>query len=664
METRIKNYPKVLFFHIPKTAGTSIFEALRHVYGEKNVKQIENELAIDEKSADYYKDFDVLGGHFLCFSHAEIFLKDRYSFIMLRDPVDRFLSQYYYYKYSVPDAEVNESVKAAKKYDIDEFVSYRENSNEKFSDFQNRQVFMLRNHAETQTDADQLLAMAKANIRKFDFIGLYEYLDESLQIVSKELNLIEELLLSSINISKKDNDISVELKQRIRELNCVEEELYNYAKGIFYKRLQSADYVNKGKGMQNLGVKKIILHVGMTKTATTSIQSTLSDKANKNILEEDNLYFPIGCSHTEFLINNFNKSPSNSIENMNSGETAEAIRRKALVQKKAFEEEIVECRLENIILSAECIIAFDEDSMNQLKLYLMKLMPNARIEVIISTREFMSWTASSIQQHIRNVGIDMYEYINNRYTAFNHSVRISRLVDVFGKDNISIYKFEQARLHQFGPVGYFLEHIGVNIVRIEKYKISKSNEGIKDKGIDIVRYINANTYKYIAGQLSPNRQKDDTVLFERIRGDEFKLNKREIKKFKEIVKKESKYVRDEFRIDYISENKEYEYRKKLIFDKDYYEDIISIFPELTDTIKKLTYDYLLKTKRKTSKRCGRQTIKSLIQWIKAEQVYILDVEVNTRNLQKEQAQKTTKRIRKFLGRAYRRILRAGNKIFK
>ncbi len=104
---------KFIFIHVPKTAGTSFREnILKPLYRDKfyydktmtldkkeKVHNIKNDLILYNWGIpvfpENYKSYDVIGGHFSFDKYAHLNLS---MITFLRDPIERLISHYHFYK--------------------------------------------------------------------------------------------------------------------------------------------------------------------------------------------------------------------------------------------------------------------------------------------------------------------------------------------------------------------------------------------------------------------------------------------------------------------------------------------------------------------------------------------------------------------------------------
>src|SRR5882757_7508321 len=104
---------ELISLHVPKCAGSALLEALKGIYGEENFYLDYEDQVIRPASpvnmdpegyVRYFKTLReqklagkrVVHGHFYLPKYAD--LKDALRITVLRDPVDRLISHYFYWK--------------------------------------------------------------------------------------------------------------------------------------------------------------------------------------------------------------------------------------------------------------------------------------------------------------------------------------------------------------------------------------------------------------------------------------------------------------------------------------------------------------------------------------------------------------------------------------
>ncbi|UOQ84738.1 sulfotransferase family 2 domain-containing protein [Gracilibacillus salinarum] len=219
------NEDLIIFMHIPKTGGTTLNSIFRRQYEEN---QFYNHLLPDEMKSKYMElneldknNIKAVAGHYFYGIHA-IFSRPFSYFTMLRDPVDRVVSLYYYYQ-SKPAV-----FPKFKDMTFEEFIN-------KHSEAHNCQTKMIAGLSEPTID------LAKENLRTFSVIGLNERFDESLILMQKALgwNTLE---YERLNITKKrplKSKLSKEFISLIEDNNQLDIELYQYAQELFEQQLQN-----------------------------------------------------------------------------------------------------------------------------------------------------------------------------------------------------------------------------------------------------------------------------------------------------------------------------------------------------------------------------------------------------------------------------------------
>jgi|AntRauTorckE5430_2_1112549.scaffolds.fasta_scaffold00829_2 hypothetical protein len=230
---------KLIFLHIPKSAGSTILPIFKRQYKRDSFFVPGNHpdlSAIKEKLAS-------TSSLRLCFGHMDFGMHDvvgqpyKYATI-LRDPIERVISQYYYVKRQPKHHLYNQAFEK-NNFSLAEYVESGLST-----ELNNGQVRILIGaggfHKNLHTKHNILfgkckpwmLEEAKLNIEKyFVFCGLQEYFDESLVLMKKELNWKKHIGYVSQNITsqrKKSFEFEKNTLDIIKKYNSLDIKLYEW----------------------------------------------------------------------------------------------------------------------------------------------------------------------------------------------------------------------------------------------------------------------------------------------------------------------------------------------------------------------------------------------------------------------------------------------------
>lgn len=237
LQCRMLSKPRKLFFdHLPKCGGTTLHNFLLKHYRPEKVFRIisirkggpiakQVQIFTDKPEEERYS-YDLIFGHHT-FQFMDDIHPEMYKITMLREPVDRIISHYYF-------------VKRFKNHHLHEQVMSNQMSLESYvtsgisEELDNWYVkhFSGLDEEKVYSDPDYALACAKRNLARFDCIGVLSQMDDFISKLRKDLSL-KGTFDNNRRVNKtegrpKVSDVSPKAIEEVKRMNSLDIALYEW----------------------------------------------------------------------------------------------------------------------------------------------------------------------------------------------------------------------------------------------------------------------------------------------------------------------------------------------------------------------------------------------------------------------------------------------------
>ncbi len=229
-----RSLPSGLDMHIGKTAGTSIQHALFEALWDAAIFH-ESLPGFDRVTPAELALNDLVIGHFM-YQHVGKMRSARFLMTFLRGPIDRVISNYHFLRTRSPLSRYSEAaLQAARSLSFKDFLLCDDRNVRMITaNFQTKALAHdIRPDVLDETMTSALLENAEQNLGTFDFIGICEYFDDSVRVLSEMLGV--ELSAKKLNVNP-DRPFAAPTAEELdiaRSLNRLDIQLYDKARSRF-----------------------------------------------------------------------------------------------------------------------------------------------------------------------------------------------------------------------------------------------------------------------------------------------------------------------------------------------------------------------------------------------------------------------------------------------
>jgi hypothetical protein len=342
-------------------------------------------------------------------------------------------------------------------------------------------------------------------------------------------------------------------------------------------------------------VKKVYIHLGMPKTGTTSIQSTLCANAgllNKNGFHNMQEWESWKGNHFLIFQNLWGEGPVSSFKNLlNLISEEERLKENQIIIDK-MTKAMNGVQYDVLILTGSYFLALRNLSvMNRMRDFIECHFSGVEVRFILYLRNPLEFIISYFQQ-LHSFGlwssgsVDQWEWPIEAYR-----MALRNLLEYY-PGRIMLYKFEDAVQDKNGLVGHFLRNVEYPVNEVDKILTVMENKSRTCEAMEIISYIEDKEPSRVNGIINPKRHYRDAYLLTEILGARFDFNYHDKLAMMSRLRPVYDYLKG---IGFAYSD--YKVEPKPMpetFGQECVQDLIRIFPKLNMNIQKLFLDFFQK----------------------------------------------------------------------
>jgi hypothetical protein len=217
-------------------------------------------------------------------------------------------------------------------------------------------------------------------------------------------------------------------------------------------------------------VSKCIIHMGMHKTGSTSIQQSLHGYSDDRVL-----YAALGDAgnHSLAMFSLFSSDPERHHLHKASGRTPAAVRAYIAGVHADLHRSIVAANGRTLVISGEDIGVLQADGLERMRELFQKRFD--QVTIVGYVRPPGTFMASSFQQRVRRgVRLSLEKSYRNYQKSF------AKFDDVFGRENVDLWKFDPKSFPNGCAVRDFCSRLGI---ALPAERILRLNESLSRQAV-------------------------------------------------------------------------------------------------------------------------------------------------------------------------------------
>lgn len=221
-------------------------------------------------------------------------------------------------------------------------------------------------------------------------------------------------------------------------------------------------------------MKNCIIHIGMHKTGSTSIQNSL-----QNFNDDNFLYADLGePNHSIAIYTLFAANPENHHIHRARRQNVAAMQEYIRPIQTKLEFALKEAKEKTLIISGEDIGALSSEGLVKLRQYFQDR--DYKLSIVGYVRSPAGYQASSFQERVKH---GVVKQINLEALYPNYEKKFSKFDEVFGRENVHLWKFDAKLFPNGCVVQDFCARLGINLPH---ERICRKNESLSRQAVSLL----------------------------------------------------------------------------------------------------------------------------------------------------------------------------------
>ena len=211
---------------------------------------------------------------------------------------------------------------------------------------------------------------------------------------------------------------------------------------------------------------KCVIHIGMHKTGTTSIQHSLV-----SLDDATHLYADIhgASNHSVPLLSAFSDSPMRHQINRQRGYDEDSIQNYIRQTRKSLRNSIDKAGARTLLISGEGMSGLNLEETQRMKTFFGR--KDVDVEIVAYVRGAAGYMSSAFQQRLKSGNMDGFQAAR---VFPDYRRRLEKFDQVFGRDKVQLWKFDPPSFPEGSVVRDFCARVGINFDNVHEIRRNDS----------------------------------------------------------------------------------------------------------------------------------------------------------------------------------------------